>query len=57
MAASDNLELAIAVAIAKFSGDINQALVATVRRLVEVLVRLALLYVAKWCGTRLRWLV
>lgn len=54
-AASNNFELAIAVAVATFRPDSDQALVSTVGPLIEVLVLLALVYVVKWIGGRWNW--
>jgi len=52
-AASNNFELAIAVAIATFGANSNQALAATVGPLIEVPVLLGLVYFMRWY--RKRW--
>ncbi|KAF3479401.1 putative Arsenite efflux transporter (ArsB) [Arthroderma uncinatum] len=54
-AASNNFELAIAVAIATYGADSSQALASTVGPLIEVPVLLGLVYVAKFVAKRTNW--
>ncbi|KND93449.1 Arsenical-resistance protein Acr3 [Tolypocladium ophioglossoides CBS 100239] len=54
-AASNNFELAIAVAVATFGPNSDEALATSVGPLIEVPVLLALVYLVKWLGNRWRW--
>jgi ACR3 family arsenite transporter len=54
-AASNNFELAIAVAIATFGANSNQALAATVGPLIEVPVLLSLVYLMRFLKRRWKW--
>jgi arsenite transporter len=54
-AASNNFELAIAVAIATFGANSNQALAATVGPLIEVPVLLGLVYLMRYWREKWTW--
>jgi ACR3 family arsenite transporter len=54
-AASNNFELAIAVAVATYGPNSDQALASTVGPLIEVPVLLGLVYVVKFIGKRRAW--
>lgn len=53
--ASNNFELAIAVAVATYGPNSNQALASTVGPLIEVPVLLGLVYCVRWIGRRWHW--
>ncbi|KAH6646034.1 arsenical-resistance protein [Truncatella angustata] len=54
-AASNNFELSIAVAVATYGPDSDQALASTVGPLIEVPVLLGLVYIVKLVGKRYNW--
>jgi arsenite transporter len=54
-ASSNNFELAIAIAVATFGPDSDQALAATVGPLIEVPVLLGLVYLMRWARKRWAW--
>jgi len=54
-AASNNFELAIAVAVATFGPNSDEALATTVGPLIEVPVLLSLVYVVRWIAQRWGW--
>lgn len=54
-AASNNFELAIAVAVATFGANSDEALATTVGPLIEVPVLIALVYFVRWIAPRWGW--
>ncbi|GAM90183.1 hypothetical protein ANO11243_082240 [Dothideomycetidae sp. 11243] len=54
-AASNNFELAIAVTVATFGADSDEALASSVGPLIEVPVLVALVYLVRWASSRYKW--
>ena len=54
-AASNNFELAIAVAVATFGATSDEALATTVGPLIEVPMFMSLVYLVKWIARRWEW--
>ncbi|RFU78696.1 arsenical-resistance [Trichoderma arundinaceum] len=54
-AASNNVELAIAVAVSTFGSNSDQALASTIGPLIEVPILLGLVYILRWIARRWNW--